>query len=116
MVSCVRFSPPPRTAQFFLLKTLSDASHKRLTKKKEDDAYESFSSVHISLSGLLNFVDGLWSFCGEEKIIISTTNHKEKLDPALLRPGRMDVHILIMDNCMLGRYIPFINVSSIYYK
>lgn len=22
-----------------------------------------------------------------------TTNHKEKLDPALLRPGRADVHI-----------------------
>lgn len=22
-----------------------------------------------------------------------TTNHKEKLDPALLRPGRMDVHV-----------------------
>ncbi|KAH0885918.1 hypothetical protein HID58_062014, partial [Brassica napus] len=60
--------------------------------------YESFSSGQISLSGLLNFVDGLWSFCGEEKIIISTTNHKEKLDPALLRPGGMDVHIL-MDNC-----------------
>ncbi|WZY89405.1 hypothetical protein YC2023_046140 [Brassica napus] len=36
--------------------------------------------------------------CGEEKIIIFTTNHKEKLDPTLLRPGRMDVHIL-MDNC-----------------
>lgn len=27
-----------------------------------------------------------------------TTNHKEKLDPALLRPGRMDIHIL-MDYC-----------------
>ncbi|CAL9222415.1 unnamed protein product [Arabidopsis halleri] len=52
----------------------------------------------ISLSGLLNFVDGLWSSCGEERIIIFTTNHKEKLDPALLRPGRMDVHIL-MDYC-----------------
>ncbi|KAJ0796060.1 putative P-loop containing nucleoside triphosphate hydrolase [Helianthus annuus] len=25
--------------------------------------------------------------------IVFTTNHKEKLDPALLRPGRMDVHI-----------------------
>ncbi|XP_033145260.1 AAA-ATPase At1g43910-like [Brassica rapa] len=57
-----------------------------------------FSSGQISLSGLLNFVDGLWSSCGEEKIIIFTTNHKEKLDPTLLRPGRMDVHIL-MDNC-----------------
>ena len=50
------------------------------------------------MSGLLNFVDGLWSSCGEEKIIIFTTNHKEMLDPALLRPGRMDVHIL-MDYC-----------------
>lgn len=48
--------------------------------------------------GLLNFVDGLWSSCVEEHIIIFTTNHKEKLDPALLRLGRMDVHIL-MDYC-----------------
>ncbi|KAJ0074813.1 hypothetical protein Patl1_34971 [Pistacia atlantica] len=31
---------------------------------------------------------------GENKrIIIFTTNHKERLDPALLRPGRMDMHI-----------------------
>jgi chaperone BCS1 len=42
---------------------------------------------------LLNFIDGLWSSCGDERIIVFTTNHKEKLDPALLRPGRMDVHI-----------------------
>ncbi|KAL9229555.1 hypothetical protein vseg_005009 [Gypsophila vaccaria] len=47
----------------------------------------------ISLSGLLNFIDGLWSTCGDERIFIFTTNHKEKLDPALLRPGRMDMHI-----------------------
>ncbi|KAL2469356.1 Cytochrome [Forsythia ovata] len=47
----------------------------------------------ITLSGLLNFIDGLWSSCGDERIIVFTTNHKEKLDPALLRPGRMDVHI-----------------------
>lgn len=50
------------------------------------------------MSGLLNFIDGLWSSCGNERIIIFTTNHKEKLDPALLRPGRMDVHIH-MDYC-----------------
>ncbi|KAK6922674.1 AAA-type ATPase, N-terminal domain [Dillenia turbinata] len=47
----------------------------------------------MTLSGLLNFIDGLWSGCGDERIIIFTTNHKEKLDPALLRPGRMDMHI-----------------------
>ncbi|XP_061345616.1 AAA-ATPase At5g17760-like [Gastrolobium bilobum] len=47
----------------------------------------------LTLSGLLNFIDGLWSSCGEERIIVFTTNHKERLDPALLRPGRMDMHI-----------------------
>ncbi|XP_020877207.1 AAA-ATPase At1g43910 [Arabidopsis lyrata subsp. lyrata] len=56
------------------------------------------SAINVTLSGLLNFVDELWSSCVEERIIVFTTNHKEKLDPALLRPGRMDVHIL-MDYC-----------------
>ncbi|GAY32959.1 hypothetical protein CUMW_274370 [Citrus unshiu] len=43
--------------------------------------------------GLLNFTNGLWSSSGDERIIVFTTNHKDRLDPALLRPGRMDVHI-----------------------
>lgn len=47
----------------------------------------------LTLSGLLNFIDGLWSTCGDERIIIFTTNHKDRLDPALVRPGRMDMHI-----------------------
>lgn len=47
----------------------------------------------ITLSALLNCIDGLWSSCGEERIIVFTTNHKDVLDPALLRPGRMDMHI-----------------------
>lgn len=50
-------------------------------------------SLQVTLSGFLNFIDGLWSSCGDERIIVFTTNHKDKLDPALLRPGRMDVHI-----------------------
>ncbi|GKV08638.1 hypothetical protein SLEP1_g20242 [Rubroshorea leprosula] len=47
----------------------------------------------VTLSGLLNCVDGLWSACGEERIIVFTTNYVEKLDPALIRRGRMDKHI-----------------------
>ena len=48
---------------------------------------------NITLSGLLNFIDGLWSTSGEERIIVFTTNYKDRLDPALLRPGRMDMHV-----------------------
>ncbi|KAJ0965658.1 hypothetical protein J5N97_026796 [Dioscorea zingiberensis] len=52
----------------------------------------------ITLSGLLNFTDGLWSCCGSERIFVFTTNHVERLDPALLRSGRMDMHIF-MSHC-----------------
>ncbi|XP_021892174.1 AAA-ATPase At4g25835-like [Carica papaya] len=47
----------------------------------------------VTLSGLLNFTDGLWSCCGEERIIVFTTNHRDNVDPALVRCGRMDVHV-----------------------
>ena len=43
-----------------------------------------------SFSGLLNALDGVRS--QEGRILIMTTNHKEKLDAALLRPGRADRH------------------------
>ncbi|KAM0920100.1 hypothetical protein ACQ4PT_007750 [Festuca glaucescens] len=43
----------------------------------------------ISLSGVLNFVDGLWSSCFAERLIIFTTNHPERLHP-VVRPGRVD--------------------------
>lgn len=49
--------------------------------------------MQFTLSGLLNVIDGLWSCVGDERIIVFTTNHKDRLDPALLRPGRMDMHI-----------------------
>ncbi|GFY87109.1 P-loop containing nucleoside triphosphate hydrolases superfamily protein [Actinidia rufa] len=53
----------------------------------------SSKSIIVTLSGLLNFIDGLWSACGSERIIVFTTNYVEKLDPALIRRGRMDKHI-----------------------
>ncbi|KAI1708068.1 ATPase family associated with various cellular activities (AAA) domain-containing protein [Ditylenchus destructor] len=42
----------------------------------------------VTLSGMLNALDGVAS-C-EERIVFMTTNHKDRLDSALIRPGRVD--------------------------
>ncbi|EEC69251.1 hypothetical protein OsI_38277 [Oryza sativa Indica Group] len=57
----------------------------------------------VTLSGLLSFVDGLWSACGSERVFVFTTNHVDRLDPALIRPGRMDKHIE-MSYCRLDAF------------
>ncbi|KAG5382477.1 hypothetical protein IGI04_033947 [Brassica rapa subsp. trilocularis] len=64
-------------------------------RKRRDDEYDDSEDqdTQLTLSGILNFIDGLWSSFGDERIIVFTTNHKDRLDPALLRPGRMDMHI-----------------------
>lgn len=45
----------------------------------------------ISFSGLLNAIDGVGA--QEGRALVMTTNHIERLDPALIRPGRADVHV-----------------------
>ncbi|KAB2633451.1 mitochondrial chaperone BCS1-B [Pyrus ussuriensis x Pyrus communis] len=62
-------------------------------RKKRGAAEKGFSEEEVTLSGLLNFIDGLWSACGGERVVVFTTNYVEKLDPALIRRGRMDKHI-----------------------
>lgn len=47
----------------------------------------------LTFSGLLNAIDGVAS--SEGRIIVMTTNHVDRLDPALIRPGRADVKLLI---------------------
>lgn len=49
----------------------------------------------VTFSGFLNALDGVAS--GEERVIFLTTNHLERLDPALIRPGRVDLAALIDD-------------------
>ncbi len=51
------------------------------------------SPSKITLSGLLNAIDGVAA--REGRLLFVTTNHAEALDPALLRPGRMDVREII---------------------
>lgn len=52
---------------------------------------EKTSESRISLSGLLNILDGVAS--QEGRVLIMTTNHVDKLDRALIRPGRIDMSV-----------------------
>ncbi|EXB83855.1 putative mitochondrial chaperone bcs1 [Morus notabilis] len=65
----------------------------------------------VSLSGVLNFMDGLLnSCCTEERIMVFTTNGKDDIDPAILRPGRVDVHI----HFPLCDFVAFKNLANSY--
>lgn len=61
--------------------------------KEEKKVVKSFTDIDFpkktaTLSGLLNQLDGVSSNHG--RILIMTSNHADKLDPALIRPGRID--------------------------
>ncbi|PHH65972.1 hypothetical protein CDD81_920 [Ophiocordyceps australis] len=56
-----------------------------------DTVPSSATTGRLSLSGLLNVLDGVAS--QEGRILIMTTNHIDKLDKALIRPGRVDMMI-----------------------
>jgi chaperone BCS1 len=57
------------------------------------DRFLTEKSRDVSLSGVLNFMDGIVSCCGEERVMVFTMNCKDQIDQAVLRPGRVDVHI-----------------------
>ncbi len=45
----------------------------------------------ITFSGLLNAIDGVAA--QEGRVLVMTTNHRDRLDAALIRPGRADVQV-----------------------
>jgi DNA replication protein DnaC len=55
----------------------------------------------LNLAYLLQKLDGLES--AEDRIIIATTNNPDKINPALLRPGRFDLK-LCLGNCTQDMY------------
>ncbi|KAH7025202.1 mitochondrial chaperone BCS1 [Microdochium trichocladiopsis] len=69
---------------------LSRSGNKSDSPSVEGGLYKS-RKQGISLSGLLNAIDGVAS--QEGRVLIMTTNAPEKLDQALVRPGRVDLHI-----------------------
>src|SRR6266496_5182787 len=63
---------------------------------KNDKSKKESSNKEFSLSAFLACLDG--HTISEGNIIIMTTNHVDLLDPACIRPDRMDVH-LELDYC-----------------
>jgi len=58
-------------------------------KEQEEDPFNpNKRTSEVTFSGLLNVLDGVGS--EEGKIFFATTNHVDRLDPALIRPGRID--------------------------
>ncbi|KAJ6480083.1 P-loop containing nucleoside triphosphate hydrolase protein [Mycena vulgaris] len=70
-----------------------------LPSREEDDDSDTGSPIRrerprhsgVTLSGLLNMIDGIGS--EEGKLFFATTNYIDRLDPALMRPGRIDRRI-----------------------
>ncbi|KAI8533830.1 hypothetical protein RHMOL_Rhmol10G0040300 [Rhododendron molle] len=71
----------------------SKITNQREKNDKDDGKTVKNILEKVTLSGLLNCVDGLFSANEGGRLMVFTTNHKEALDSALLRRGRMDKHV-----------------------
>ncbi|KDQ27294.1 hypothetical protein PLEOSDRAFT_1064650 [Pleurotus ostreatus PC15] len=70
-------------------RTSTKDTKKDKKEKKDKDRLNDVNT--LSLSGLLNALDGVAA--SEGRLLFATTNHIERLDPALRRPGRMDIWV-----------------------
>lgn len=77
---------PPRT-----IVLLEDADAAFANRKQRDE--DGYSGGSVTFSGLLNALDGVAS--AEERIVFMTTNHIDRLDEALVRPGRIDMMVYL---------------------
>jgi ATP-dependent 26S proteasome regulatory subunit len=68
---------------------LTDVVLDREHKEKSFVATDKYCNQQLNLSTILNILDGVLEQPG--RILVMTSNHPEKLDKALLRPGRIDV-------------------------
>ena len=66
------------------------SSARARTEDPENEEDELFKQM--SISELLNAIDG--QLTGQNLIFFFTTNHPDKLDAALMRPGRIDQKVL----------------------
>lgn len=82
-----RALPPSGSAPKADVKVYKGEDGKTIEEEDKSDVMEG----RVTLSGLLNALDGIGA--QEGRILFATTNQYGALDPALVRPGRMDLHI-----------------------
>ncbi|EPQ28082.1 uncharacterized protein PFL1_04409 [Pseudozyma flocculosa PF-1] len=63
-------------------------------RQAQEDAAAAANTSDVTFQTLLNVIDGVGA--PEGRILIMTTNHRELLDEALIRPGRIDLQIAYM--------------------
>lgn len=66
----------------------AEAAGARVAEPRVDDGGPKEAPAGVSLSGLLNAIDGVAA--PEGRLLFLTTNHIDKLDPALIRSARID--------------------------
>lgn len=79
------------TQSIILLEDIDAAFTTRQETAVQKQAYDGLNRV--TFSGLLNMLDGVAST--EARILFMTTNYLDRLDPALIRPGRVDYKQLV---------------------
>ena len=84
-----------------------DCSKLATSRESSDVSDERGSKRHVSLASILNCIDGLNAPDGV--VYIFTTNNIDALDPALIRPGRIDLKLNIgyLTNETLDKFIMF---------
>lgn len=69
---------------------LEDIDAAFVSREENDEQKAAFRGLNrVTLSGLLNALDGVAS--SEGRIVFMTTNYLDRLDAALIRPGRVDM-------------------------
>ncbi|CAL8098889.1 unnamed protein product [Orchesella dallaii] len=63
------------------------------SSREQNLSFEGCAPSTVTFGGLLNALDGVAST--EGRLVFMTTNYVDRLDPAMVRPGRVDLKLLI---------------------
>ena len=92
----------PTNDKIFIFEDIDAATKKLKSREKEDDVVvikkesekiKAVTEEKNTLSTFLNILDGVSEASG--RICIFTTNHIDRIDPAVFRPGRIDIKIKV---------------------